>query len=291
KTSAQSTSVEKHNSLDFIYRLLYWSGYLKHKGLAPQSIGESGSDLLEIFITLFIKDFNNLFNRKVYRTYEERIEVQQFIKGKILFAETIRTSPILRHQHVVKFDEYSTNNPLNRIFKSLLLLLLKKTNDRVSKRMIVRGLTYLEDVEFVPLTRRQFDSIKFNRLNWEFESLFNLARLFFTNHQPGLTSGDENTLSFLVPLNDLFEHFVGHLLNNYDNDTFKFHHQKNRRHLMSFGDSNEILLKPDFTVTKGKEVITILDTKYKDPFNEEGALDLKESDVYQLCAYALRYNV
>jgi 5-methylcytosine-specific restriction enzyme subunit McrC len=223
--------------------------------------------------------------------YEERIESQTFIKGKILVADTIRTHPILRHRHVVSFDEFSVNNPLNQIFKSLLIQLVSRTNSPENKKKIALAMIHLEDVEFVNLTRELFDRVRFNRLNTHFQPLFSLAKLFFYNRQPGLSHGKEKTMSFLIPINNLFQDFIAGILAGFSDSTYTFHHETNRLHLFSDGPTNRIQLRPDYTVTKGKEVIAIMDAKYKSALNEAGKVDLKESDVYQLCTYAMRYGV
>jgi 5-methylcytosine-specific restriction enzyme subunit McrC len=287
---ASYTKTEINSSLDFIYRLIYWSGYLNHKQLSPQLQSSSESDLLEIFIGIFINEFNDLFRRKIYRTYEQQEENQQFIKGKILFSETVRRNPILKHLHFVRFDEYTINNPLNQIFKSLIFHLLNKTNSSNNKKKLVTGLTYLQDVDFINLYPNAFKKIKFDRLNTEFEPLFNLAKLFFHNQQPGLSEGKEKTFSFLLPIHLLFENFVAKILQNFSNTEFKFNYHKPRLPLALHQGVEVFWLEPDFTITYDDNVITILDTKYKFPFDKDGNVDINTSDLYQLSTYALRYN-
>ena len=49
-------------------------------------------------------------------------------------------------------------------------------------------------------------------------------------------------------------------------------------------------LEPDFTIAYGDNIITLLDTKYKSPFDNNDNVSINTSDLYQLCTYALRYN-
>jgi 5-methylcytosine-specific restriction enzyme subunit McrC len=288
--SYSAKTEERHESLDFVYRLLAWSGFLKHKKLSPQAIANSNSDLLEIVISLFATEFNSLFQRKSLKRYEERIENQQFIKGKILFSATLRENPILRHKHVMRIDEFSIDNTVNQVFKSVIRSLLLITRSSQNKKDLVIGLTYLEDVTNITLSKNLFNNVKFNRLNTDFEPLFKMAKLFFLNQQPGLRFGDEKTFSFLVPINELFETFVGKVLASFSDGEIDFHHQKNRLDLLTSSTGTQIQLRPDFTVTNDGRVITIMDAKYKCPFND-GNIDLNEADVYQLCTYGLRYNI
>jgi len=281
---------ELNASLDFIYRLLCWSGFLTHKKLAPQLQGASATDLLEIFIGIFIDEFIDLFKRKIYRTYIQQEENQQFIKGKILFAETVRRNPILKHRHYVRFDEYMVNNPLNQIFKALIFELLAKTTSSANKRKLVTGLSYLHEVDLIGLDSQIFKKIKFDRLNADFEPLFNFAKLFFHNSQPGLSEGKEKTFSFLVPVHALFENFVAKVLGDFSSNELKYSYHQPQLHLGKENGKDVFLLKPDFTIAHKNAVLSILDTKFKYPFNDKGKIEITDSDLYQLTAYAVRYN-
>jgi 5-methylcytosine-specific restriction enzyme subunit McrC len=281
---------ELTTSMDFLYRLLYWSGFLNHEKLAPQLQSSSSTDLLEIFIGIFITEFIELFSRKINRNYIQQEENQQFVKGKILFSETIRRNPLLRHLHYVRFDEYTINNPLNQIFKSLMLELLTKSNSSVNKRKLVIGLTYLQEVDLINLSGALFKQIRFDRLNTDFEPLFNLAKLFFHNSQPGLSQGKEKTFSFLVPVHLLFENFVAKVLDSFTSDDFEYCYHHPQLHLGKQNGENVFLLEPDFTIQHNNKVITILDTKFKYPFDKSGNVGISTDDLYQLIAYAVRYN-
>lgn len=287
---SEYTGTELNTSLDFVYRLLYWSGYLNHKKLSPQLQSTSASDLLEIFISIFITEFIDLFSKKIYRNYIQHEENQQFIKGKILFSETIRRNPILKHLHYIRYDKFTINNPLNQIFKSLILELLNKTDSSINKRRLVAGLTYLQEVDLIKLNSLHFKQIRFDRLNADFEPLFNMAKLFFHNSQPGLSEGKEKTFSFLVPVHLLFENFVAKILNNLSSEDVNYCYHQPQLHLASQAGEDVFLLEPDFTIIHKKDVITILDTKFKYPFDKNGNVEINSHDLYQLTSYALRYN-
>lgn len=291
KASSRSlSSIERSDSLKFVYQLLYASGYLNIKKLGPQLQSASGGDLLEIFIDIFITEFIKEFRKTVYRDYVQREDNQQFIRGKIIVSETIRRNPVLKHLHYTRFDEYSINNPLNQVFKALIWLLLPKTKSVNNKKKLVVGLTYLQDVDLVSLGEHHFKSVKFSRLNNSFEALFNLAKLFFYNQQPGLKDGDSDTFSFLVPMHRLFESYIEKILAglNQSDLTFKYHSPK--YHLGKDRGKPVFLLKPDFTVFSGDECVGILDAKYKYPFSRNGEVKVSTPDVYQLSTYSLRYD-
>jgi len=225
------SETELAGSLAFIYRMLWWSGFFNFKKLSKQLLSSAKSDLLEIFIGIFITEFIDLYRKNLLHKYEQQEENQQFIKGKIIFPETIRRNPILKHLHHVKYDEHTINNPLNQIFKALIYNLLSKTKINTNKNKLVVGLTFLQDVDLITLYPNLFNSISFDRLNADFLPLFNLARLFFHNQQPGISEGKENTYSFLVPMHLLFENFIAEILCSFSDDYFVFKYHKPQLYL------------------------------------------------------------
>ncbi|MBK7228478.1 MAG: hypothetical protein IPH97_06370 [Ignavibacteriales bacterium] len=212
--------------------------------LSPQSIKDYKSDLLEIFIAIFINEFIILYSKNINRRYEQYEENQHFIRGKILFSETIRRNPILRHLHYVRYDDFTVNNPMNQIFKALILKLLKRTKSLENKKNLVIGLTFLQDVELKNLNLAIFNQVQFDRLNTQYEKLFNLARLFFHNLQPGLSIGKENTFSFLVPIHLLFENFVAKIIESLSDEHFIFEYHKQNLYLGYLGTKQVFNLNP-----------------------------------------------
>jgi len=284
------TSKEEKESLKFIYRLLLWSDFWKIKKLSPQLQGLENEDLLEIFIRIFIIQFKEIFRKRVLSEYIQIEENLHFIKGKIQFPETIRRNPVLRHRHFIRYDDYSVDNPLNRVFKGILFLLLKKTRNARNKQLLASGLSFLQDVRLITLTSYSFKTIKFNRLNQHLEPLFRLATLFFQNQQPSLTEGKENTFCFLVPLYRLFEEFIGKLLVELNQTDLTFQYHQPKKYLAKKGDQEVFELKPDFTAYAGGKCVCILDAKYKNPRRHNSEVKIATSDLYQLCTYSMRYN-
>lgn len=283
-------------SMSFLFRLLAWSGYFSFKDLDELDISIRKKDSFEIFIRIFIQRFLKEFNRAPHYEYVTHIENKQIIKGKILFTETIKQNSHSWHKHIVEFDEFSIDNKLNQLFKFVMLELIKSSDDAQNKMMLRQGMVLLEEVDIISISADFFNSIQFNRQNQRFQSLFNFAKLFFFNNQPGLSTGKEKTFSFLVPLNLLFENSVKVFLKDIENRNvdIKLGYHKH----VFFGNENgkdRFCLEPDFLLKeKGTDnkmkTIAILDTKFKYPFNENNQAAIKDSDLYQLTTYASAFN-
>ena len=48
---------------------------------------------------LFAAKFHRLFNRDIYRSYQQIEENMQFVKGRILFTQTIRENKYRKYLH------------------------------------------------------------------------------------------------------------------------------------------------------------------------------------------------
>lgn len=285
---------EIEDSMSFLFRLLRISGYFSFKALDEIDIAPIKKNAFEILIRIFIDMFLKEFNKVPNFEYISRIEKQQIIKGKILFLETLKQNSSSCHQHVVEYDEFSIDNKLNQIFKYIILELIKSTNDSQNKMKLRQGLVLLEEVSTLNITVEFFNSIQLTRQHQQYYSLFNFAKLFFFNNQPGLSAGKERTFSFLIPLNLLFEKTVKVILQDIEsinsNIKLKYHNH------LYFGTENKedrFRLEPDFLLTwkdgnKKPNTIAVLDTKFKDPIRNENA-KISDSDLYQLTTYATAY--
>lgn len=271
------------NSNRIILNLYSWSGFLKFKSLQAQSIGSSKGDLLEIFINIFISEFLNLFRREIYNNYIPEIQNLQFIKGKILFSENIKKNILLKHLNWVQYDEYTINNDLNKFFKSTIRKLLSISRNSDNKKNLVIAINYLQDVDIVELDKGFISRIQFNRQNILYKPLFELARLFFHNQQPSMYSGQNNTFSFLTPLNLLFEYTVSSILESIQEKDFQYTYHS-QTGLMYLNSKQYNYVEPDFIYKKDDKVVAILDTKFKN------YIKLDSSEIYQLLTYALKLN-
>lgn len=295
-TEKLNEDTERNKAINLLLRLLSYSDFINIKEIPdPISVQAYQNDLLEIFIGMFAAHFNRLFNREIHRSYQQFEENMQFIKGRILFTQTIKENKFRKHLHYVSYEEFSINNPLNRIIKTTMLRLLSQTKIANNKKTLKLALIHLEEVEPIKLYPGIFDEVKFNRLNQNYLPLFNMAKMFYYNRQPGQSEGDEFTFTFLVPLNLLFEQYVFKLLENSKISSascYEVRHHKPQKYLAYRADQNNkpvFLLEPDITLSKGGNVKVILDAKYKNPIKDAN-VSVLQGDIYQMLAYATAYH-
>lgn len=283
---------EVEQAVKLLFRMLHYSNFFGVKDIPdPQSMRKFNFDLLEIFIHLFIKKFIELFTRRAYRNYEEREGNQQFIKGKILFHQTILKNPGFQHIHYLRYNEFTDNSLLNQIFKTVIVSLLTISKVPENRKKLNLALLYLEAVQTIRLSSTIFDQVKFNRLNETYRPLFQMAKMFYCNAMPGLSQGDERTFTFLIPLNELFEYTLYQMLNrNITSPMLAVNYQTPQKYLAM--EQKELKLKPDITIcnrSKVEEILLVVDAKYKNPVYDS-KIEAASSDIYQMLAYAIRYR-
>jgi 5-methylcytosine-specific restriction enzyme subunit McrC len=289
--SNPNPSEEQQKASQLLHRLLSWSDFMNFKELSDSTVTDEEESLLEQIIRLFVHRFIQLHQRDVHRNYIHEEDELLYIRGKILFPDSFYTG--LKRPGYLKnrFDELSMDNIINGIIKSTLQVMLLTSRSVTNKRLLRQAVGYLEDVSELPLSPEIFGTVIFSRMNQQYESIINLAKLIFQGKQPGFASGSQKTLSLLLPLNLLFEQTVYHMLvDAFGEAGGEVHFQEGKFWGRYIDNQNHFKLVPDFWVTKGKNVTHILDTKFKNPINSDGKIEISAGDMYQLNAYASRFQ-
>lgn len=268
-------------SMKALYNMLRVSEFNRVLELPDsQSLNLGEHNLLDIFIHLFAKKVLNIFERNIYREYKLEQDNTSFIKGKINVSDSIKLNIKGSLIHNVNYDELTENNIFNSIIKTVLYKLLSMTQNRENKKLIKMCLSYFDNIELIELSNSIFDSLKFSRLNEKLRLLINMAKMFYSNLAPEYQIGKQTVLSFLIPVNELFEYYVyKKLLNNQTQDV---QYQKKINFIKY--DHITKMIKPDFILIDQLNNKSVGDAKYKiiDPYIKK---DLSYSDLYQIYTY------
>lgn len=291
-TNYETKEQECIESAKLLFRMLHYSEFMSINTIPdPQHLNQMNGDLLEIFITIFIQQLELQIKRSPYRRYETFEDNAPFIKGKVLFQKQTLINRGLMHRHYQQQEEFTDNTLMNQIFKSILSVLLGKSSQSENRSRIKKLLLEMGHIDLIKLSGTLFNKITFNRMNSNYQPVFQLAKLFYQNQQPGVGKGEEHTFTFLIPLHELFEYTLYRALSNaFKQSAYKVLYQKPRKHLDI--QRKWIYLKPDITIINKdnkSQVLAIIDAKYKLPvINDEW--NPGTSDIYQMLAYAIRYH-
>jgi len=282
---------EIRGSTKVLYNLLRQSEYNKVLQL-PESMksGMDDFDFLEIFIGIFADKIFKTYSTRMNREYLEIEENSPFIKGRISFPKTLKHNLLRRDLHYVNYQSFEHDNTINNIVKTVAIKLLEYTRDAENKKNLKKSLMLLDDARKIEISLPLIQSVKFTRLNVEFESVFNMAKMFYLNLQPENFTGEESVFSFLIPVNDLYEHFLFKLFS--DIGGYEVTHEEVHNFARYQDGRNVLRIKPDIIVRKNNSVSLVADAKYKNPFFDKGIyLNISRDDIYQVFAYSKVYGI
>ncbi|MDD2458139.1 MAG: hypothetical protein PHQ83_06515 [Eubacteriales bacterium] len=280
-----------NQSFGILLKLLLETGFLGVKQLpAAQEMAQYQGDILEILISLFIKELLRLFQRDINRGYQDTHSNEPFVRGKIDFANHIRHNSYRKHIHSLIYEHFTENILMNQIFKSVLLKLGQFSRLRENRIRIGQALIWLEDIESITLTDAIWDQVVFTRLNHPYQVPFRMARLFYQNASITLNSGDTQSLSFLVPLNRLFEQYVYKIIHEAASPLDRIVYQGPVNYLAYHGEKPAFQLRPDISVLRQNQVHQIFDAKYKEIVLVDHMPKIAMDDLYQMLAYGVRYD-
>lgn len=282
---------EYEKSFEILTKMLMHSGFLSVKKIPEaQNITKFQNDLMELYISIFADELKVQFQRDINRGYNNQLENQSFIKGKVDFNETIKHNSFKKHLHYVRYDEFNENTLINRIFKTVIQILIVKTKVKQNKIKLKQILLWLEDVSELRIDKDIWNKVIFTRQNKKYKSAFNMAKLFYYNSSPIIKDGNISALSFLIPVNQVFEMYLFKLLDENGMSDYQIKFQGPIDYLAEKEGKKFLKMKPDITLIKNAKVSKVIDAKYKIITDIDEKILVAQGDVYQMLAYSVRYQ-
>jgi len=304
---AQTDSIPHREAIESATsNLLYLLSYtqdlqVKEQDVAP--LHAQRSDWFELLTRLFATNLHRLMKRGVERAYASVEETLPVMRGRWLLDRQLMRRPGVKHVFDVVYDEFSADTPLNQVFKFVVECLLLCTQDANNRRLLRDIREWLAEVQNPgSVSQAHLDRVNFTRLNERFQSAFNLARLFVENSTLQLSAGQHQTFAFVFDMNRLFEEFVYRFLARYRRRILPpgWHDVRIREQsegkvvylaerLPNRGEAFRLVPDILFTNPSGKAAL-VIDTKYKRLDRGQYNSGISEEDVYQMLAYAARFE-
>lgn len=286
--------------------LLYLLSYTRKLSIKESDIArltERPSEFFEILIYLFARNLWGLIKKGMYKEYVAEEEYAGFLKGKWLISQQLTQRPTTRHSFYVAYDDFTEDNLFNRIFKYAVILLHKLSNNPRNQQLLLELSFALNDIEFEIITKEHFARLNVTRLNRQYLPVLELARLFILDSSLQMIANNIETFSFVFDMNKLFEEFVYQFIRRHRNEILpddlkdpkdcEIKAQSGDKSLVFSEDGTPVFrLQPDimFIKTTDRSISLIIDTKYKLLETKEKKLDISQADMYQMFAYAKKYN-
>lgn len=267
-------------------------------------------NLKELFITVFVKNLIQCFERSGYFQYEEKTENLSSIKGKLDIKDyyTRKYANGVLDKFQCTYSSFEFDNLLNRIIKYTCKKIISDT--RPSNQKAIRLiLTKLSDVEDVRCTPKDCDKIKLGKMNSKYRVILSMCKMFLLNSTSTYKVDNSESFCFLFPTDVLFEGFISGFIQEIIGNRGKVRIQASEVPLVdqvifhgkSYGKA--FTMRHDILCEIPNKGIFILDTKYKQiqrfekAQEDEGLFRLElikgveQKDLYQVSSYAVKRGV
>lgn len=232
--------------------------------------------LLDIFIGHFLDLVQGLVRGGLAKGYRRVIERVPGLRGKPIVHDVGLETLVHRDRLLCEYDIYDRDTPHNRILARALaeLRLLP-----LAPRLIERAGRLLEafpEIGSMRVTQASFVTLSWDRRTFAYRPAIDLARLILLGLAPLQVDSDTPALALLFKMNDLFEAYIGALVQKAGRRRgWHIALQQGRR----FWEGMSIV--PDIIIDTGERRV-VLDTKWKvlaaaKPSPE----DLRQMNVYE----------
>jgi len=298
KTDTGTTEFDSQDQCDARTNLLYMlavGGDVPVRSRDVARLATRKAPLSETLAAIFAERLRQELLLGLERGYLHRQENLRCFKGKLLISEQAQANAAHRERFYCRFDEFSDDIGMNRIFKAACRVLLGATCSPATQDGLRQCLLLLDGVSDQEISDSDFASIAINRQNQRFEDVLGFCRLVLAGRSPTIQAGSTRSFSLVFDMNKVFERFIAAVLCRYVVPRFegmRIYPQaaKRSRHLMECQGAGILRLAPDILIEMGGRCL-VMDTKWKLlSMAKRGLGGVSDGDLYQLYAYARRYG-
>jgi 5-methylcytosine-specific restriction enzyme subunit McrC len=247
------------------------------------------SNLLEIFIKMFLDEVNILAKQGLKSAYVPVQENERFVKGKLLFPQNIKYNSVLKHRFFVQYDNFSINRPENKLIKSVLNFITTISKDSRNRQNALKLLSFFSGVDLSVNYEKDFSLCKNGRSVNHYKNALNWCKIFLKRESFTSFSGKDIAFALLFPMEKVFESYVATMFRKYIGEDVKIKTQDKSYYL--FTNPKKFLLKPDIVLSKKGCNPIVIDTKWK-LLNSDSDKNygISQADMYQMYAYGKKYG-
>ncbi len=249
--------------------------------------------LIEVLISQFLSQVSLLL-KKGLRSEYQRVDAQRsFLKGRLNTVKQMRQRPGRDHIFQISYDTFSVNRAENRLILSAVNIVSRWTRSSQNQRLARELIFAFDGVNKSNNHNEDFKRWSKDRNLTHYRNLESWCKLILFNESPLTMSGNTEGVSFLFPMEVLFERYVEKKLSKLLPSRFSVKGQIKGESLTSHNGQNWFNLRPDIAIYDNGEIAVIADTKWK-IINEnlntsKDKYYLAQSDMYQLFAYGEKY--
>ncbi|WP_459825031.1 McrC family protein [Campylobacter concisus] len=270
------------NSKRILLRMLKTLKNHPFKNINIANLKSLNLPLLEIFILMFLDEVSKLIKIGIKSDYVELEDNLKFLKGKLKISEQIRKNIVHKERFYVCYQDFSIDRAENRLIKSTLEFLYRRSKSSKNQRLIREYLFIFDEISSSSDINADFSRLKLNRQTKHYEQALLWSKIFLQNKSFSPYRGSDVAFALLFDMNRLFESYVENFIKKKLPDAILQHSGK----YLIEEPRRDFGLKPDIFL-RYKNQNYIADTKWKIVKSRD---DISQADLYQLYAYGKKYN-
>ena len=255
-----------------------------------QSIKDCGFE--DLLVAQLITEVEELLSRGLRREYIERREALASPRGMLDIAKIASSGGVLSATLPCRFYPRIEDSQLNQTLKAGLRLASSITSSPELSRNTMRLEARLADgVSDVALEWNLLERVerRVNRLTETYSPSLTIIRLLMSSIGISLEGNERTRLSgFLFDMNAFFQQFVSRFLSDHLHD-YRIVDELGLKGMVRYDPKHNPLRRrsptprPDFAVFNQRQLIALLDAKYRDLWEKSLPRDM----LYQLVVYAI----
>lgn len=273
-----------------LQKMLSVSLHLPFRETGAANLNRFRQPLHEWIISQFLSSFERLVQRGLRFDYNRIQEAQKFLRGQLQHVKYMRQPPTKKHIFPIEHDVYEINRPENRLIRTALEVVCKKTKDASNWKLAQELRLMTNEIPRSQKIQQDFRQWQSGRLLALYAEIQPWTELILGEYMPVSTKGEWRGMSLLFPMEKLFEYYVAyHLRRNLPDCKVSTQHAT--EHICEQQKSKIFKIKPDIFIERSKAKSIVMDTKWKliDQNDRGGRYGLKDSDIQQMFAYSHYY--
>jgi 5-methylcytosine-specific restriction enzyme subunit McrC len=253
--------------------------------------------LMELLIKAFAEKLLSELRRGLDHAYIPQEENLPRIKGKLQMTRHLAVNAAHRERFYVGYDDFVSDT----LLKATSRRLASMTVVAVTQKLLLEAVAVCDEADDIIPQEHHFSSVHLHRNNERFMPLLDFCRIVWLGQSPAPSAGKHETFSLLFNMYELFEEFIAQfLLRNavyFGLPRRDIRIQSGARHLcwVRQGDDTRVgkfRMMPDILIGPRQAPSLIIDTKWKrlKSSDEDDKNGVSQSDMYQMFAYAHRYD-
>ena len=278
--------------------MLHHAPSIKLDTPGPASQKAVTSPLLDVFVEHFLQLALAQARQGLLCRYVPHADDLTTLRGRFDVPMHWKRNVARPHLLHCQYDEFTPDNPYNQAVRAALEACYSWIRSGSTQRLWSETYFRYAGISSQPMTAKAVALLPRERTVRRYESLLTWCEWLLALSSPSLITGQAPAPGLLFDMNKLFEAHVGFLLEKQCGNEKVVRRQGPEKYLAYQDQENVFLLKPDFTIGRaaGAEergrgrVECIVDAKWKrlNPAAEDWGVD--GGDIYQMLAYAIRYE-